>query len=174
MLSPPHKLTCAVLHPDAVVWDVWSWAPAHRSSPYWCRRSPLNQRQSKQCFNAQVCDKTLISISHWTGSYRGRFLLKGDLSIVIHPPLLLPLLLNVDSCCSQLPALLQSGQPSKTKSPEMSLVLEQTSVGLTASAERLTWPPPAASLGPFSWLSCPECWPDELGPLTASPAHLFK
>lgn len=36
----------------------------------------------------------------------------------------------------------------------------------------LTWLPPAVFLGPSFWLFCPECWPDELWLLTASPAHL--
>lgn len=36
----------------------------------------------------------------------------------------------------------------------------------------LTWLPPAVSLWPSSWPSCPGCWPVEPWPLTASPAHL--
>lgn len=41
----------------------------------------------------------------------GRLLLKGDLSVVVHAPLFLPLLLDVDTSRPQLSALLEGSQP---------------------------------------------------------------
>lgn len=126
--------------------------------------------------------------------YRCRFLFKGDFSVVVHSSLFLPLLLNIDSCCSQLPALLQSSQTPETASEEHSGVSSslfctpEQSPGMKYSRKKawvkkqprnkkvvcayLTWLPPAVSLWPSSWLSYPGCWPVEPWPLTASPTHL--
>lgn len=42
----------------------------------------------------------------------GWLLLKGDLSVVVHAPFLLPLLLDVNASCPQLSTLLKGSQPS--------------------------------------------------------------
>ena len=122
--------------------------------------------------------------------YRCRFLFKGNFSVVVDSSLLLSLLLNIDSSCSQLSALLQSRQPpaaqkegcsirfhrlphpKKLKLRTSGMTNDYTISGKKKLSVYLTWLPPAVSLWPSSWLSCPECWPVELWPLTASPTRL--
>lgn len=126
-LSVSVALTCGVLHPSAAVWAVWSLAPGGRTAPCWCRRNPSSQNHIQQLINVawqQPRTRLLCFIRKadkiWRqtaeGGYRGGFLLKGDFSVVVDSSLLLPLLVDVDSCCSQLSALLQGSQPSAAQS----------------------------------------------------------
>lgn len=55
-------------------------------------------------FQINICCAVLCL--HLNNGYQSRFLLKGDFSIVVYSSLLLSLLANVNSCCSQLSALL--------------------------------------------------------------------
>lgn len=71
------------------------------------------------------------------GRYRCRLLFKGDFSVVVDASLLLSLLLNSDSCRSQLPALLQSCQPPTTEKRRTLISFLLVKVGLPATATGL-------------------------------------